>query len=122
MTREVSKERLDRILDQHIWASMGVGLIPLPGADIAGLIGVQLNLLRKIADAYEVPFLKEAVKKLASSLIGGVLLTNVAPLAASVIPSSARPSEASPCRFSAVPRLMPQARCSSSILPQAARF
>ncbi len=74
MVKEVSKEELDRILTQYILASAGVGMIPLPMADIAGLVGVQISMLKKLAELYDVPFFKEAVKKVLSSLVGSILL------------------------------------------------
>lgn len=85
MLKEVSKKELDSIIINHVVASVGTGLIPLPVADIAGLTGIQLNMVRKLAEAYDVPFFKEAVKKSVTSLVGGVLLTRAGPMAASAI-------------------------------------
>ncbi len=85
MVKEVSKEELDRILTQYILASAGVGMIPLPMADIAGLVGVQISMLKKLAELYDVPFFKEAVKKVLSSLVGSILLTNAGPWIASTV-------------------------------------
>jgi len=73
MVREVPKAKTDRILRHHVLASMGVGLIPFPIADFAGLTAVQLNLLRKLAKAYGIPFSKGIVKNTLASLIGGAV-------------------------------------------------
>lgn len=89
MTKKLSKEELDRILRHHMLAATGMGLIPVPVADFAGLMAVQLNMIKELADIYEVPFLKEAVKNVLSSLLGSFLLTNSLPWlasAAKVIP------------------------------------
>ncbi len=84
--KDVSKEETDRILRQHAWASMGVGLIPLPLADLAGLTIVQLNMLRKLAKAYNVPFFKGVVKNILYSLGSGALPVAVSgPVAASMM-------------------------------------
>jgi len=86
MTKKISKQKkLDKILRHHTYASTGAGLIPVPAADIAGLIAIQLNMIREITEIYEVPFLKEAAKKMLTSLIGAFLLTNTAPFLGSII-------------------------------------
>jgi len=84
-TKPVAKEDLDKLLKYHVWASIGVGLVPIPLADFAGLTAIQLNLLRKLAKAYGVPFSKDKVKNILSSLAGGALPTVASmPLAASL--------------------------------------
>jgi uncharacterized protein (DUF697 family) len=85
MSKEVSKAETDRVINHHIWASMATGLIPIPGADLAGLLGVQLNMIKSLTDMYEVPFMEEAVKKMLFSLGGLFLLSKTAPLLGSLI-------------------------------------
>lgn len=70
---------VDRILRQHVWLAMGVGLVPLPLVDLVAISGVQLNMLRKIANAYRVPFLQDAVKHALSALLGAALPITAAP-------------------------------------------
>jgi len=60
----------DRIIRNHILASMGVGLIPVPLVDLIALTGVQLNMLRKLAKIYGVEFYKDKGKHLIASLLG----------------------------------------------------
>ncbi len=82
---EVSKEELDKLLRYHVYGSMAVGLIPIPVADFAGLTAIQLNLLRTLAKKYNVPFFKDTVKNILSSLVGGALPTLASvPLAVSL--------------------------------------
>ncbi|QTA87808.1 YcjF family protein [Desulfonema magnum] len=69
MTKHISKEDIDSILRYHVWASMGVSLIPLPLADFAGLTLVQFNMLRKISKAYGIPFIRKPDKNTLSSWI-----------------------------------------------------
>ena len=57
----------------HVIGSMGVGLIPMPVVDLVALTGIQLNMLRTMAKAYDVPFTKDKVKNILASLIGGGL-------------------------------------------------
>ena len=57
-------------LRNHIIGSMGVGLIPVPIIDLVALSGIQLNMLRKLAKAYDIPFSKDIVKNIIASLLG----------------------------------------------------
>lgn len=61
----------EKTLRNHIVGSMGVGLIPLPVVDLVALSGIQMNMLRKLANAYDIPFKKNVVKSIVGSLIGG---------------------------------------------------
>jgi uncharacterized protein (DUF697 family) len=85
MIKEMSKETVDKIIRRHVYASTAVGFIPLPLVDIAGLTGVQLNMLRKIAKEYGVPFSEGTVKNILLSLFGGVFPPTHAFILASVI-------------------------------------
>jgi uncharacterized protein (DUF697 family) len=60
----------DSIIKKHIIFSMGVGLIPVPMLDLVAITGVQLNMVRKLAEMYEVPFNDHKVKSTLSSLVG----------------------------------------------------
>ncbi len=74
---EGREERLEKISKNHILASMGLGLIPIPLVDMVALTGVQLNMIRKIADEYNVPFKQERGKSIISALIGGLFSLQV---------------------------------------------
>jgi len=67
------EERLEKLSKYHVLASMGVGLIPFPVVDMVALMGVQLNMIRKLCAEYGVPFKQDAGKSVISSLLGGVL-------------------------------------------------
>jgi uncharacterized protein (DUF697 family) len=82
---EVSKDRLDKLVRQHIWGAMAVGLIPLPIVDFAAVTGVQINLLRKLAKEYHVRFFKHTVKNILSALFSSAVPAfSSAPLAFSL--------------------------------------
>lgn len=68
--REETGTNEDSIIRNHILASMGVGLIPVPLVDLIALTGVQLNMLRKLAKIYGVEFFKDKGKHLIASLLG----------------------------------------------------
>ncbi len=81
----VSAEYLDKLIRRHVWAAMGIGLVPLPIADMIGLTAIQLNLVRKIAKAYEIPFLKDKVKNTLITLLGSAIPSATGlPLAVSI--------------------------------------
>ncbi len=65
----------------HMYAAMGVGLIPVPMADLVGLTGIQVNLIRRLCEIYEQGFFEEIVKKSIATLTGTVVpLTLAAPV------------------------------------------
>ncbi|MDM8550685.1 DUF697 domain-containing protein [Desulfobacterales bacterium HSG2] len=63
----------ENIVRNHVLGSMGVGLIPVPIVDLVALTGIQMNMLRRLAKTYQVPFNKEKVKPVVSSLMGGIV-------------------------------------------------
>jgi len=54
----------DRLIRHHVYASMGMGMIPIPFLDFIGVAGLQLSLVRKLAQFYNIPFSKDMVKPL----------------------------------------------------------
>lgn len=68
---ENQKEQSDKTIRNHIIASMAVGLVPVPMVDLVGITGVQIDMLRKLAQTYEVSFMEHKVKSILSSLVGG---------------------------------------------------
>ncbi|MCK5898661.1 MAG: DUF697 domain-containing protein [Methylococcales bacterium] len=80
--------RVDRLTKAHdsiknyTMAAVTVGLIPVPFIDIAALSTIQLKMLHSISKKYDIPFSKNIVKSLISSLIGSSAAVTVAlPLA-----------------------------------------
>lgn len=84
-TNEGRKERVSKIAKHHILASMGVGLIPVPLVDLAALTGVQLNMIRKLCKEYDVPFKEDRGKSIVTSLLGGLLSTEIGASLSSLI-------------------------------------
>ena len=72
-SKEITKEETDKIIRNHMYSAFGLGLIPLPLIDFAAVTGVQLNLIRKLAKIYDIPFSKDKVKNILTSLIGGAV-------------------------------------------------
>lgn len=78
-------KKLDKIIKNHTLSSIGVGLIPAPAVDFAGLLVIQSNMIKKITTLYNVPFVKSAAKNALTSLIGGAFFANAMPLLSSMI-------------------------------------
>jgi uncharacterized protein (DUF697 family) len=72
-SKEIAKEETDKIIRNHMYSAFGLGLIPLPLVDLAAITAVQLNLIRKLAKLYDIPFSKDKVKNILTSLIGGTV-------------------------------------------------
>lgn len=83
--RDDKVEEAERIIRNHSLGSSGIGLIPLPLVDLVGVTGVQLNMLRKLAKIYGIPFMQDKVKNLVASLIGSVVPISISGSAASFI-------------------------------------
>lgn len=82
---EGREKRLEKLSKNHVLASMGVGLIPLPLVDMVALTGIQLDMIRKIAAEYDVPFRQDLGKSILSSLMGGFLPVTLGCTLASMI-------------------------------------
>ena len=60
---------------KYMRASMLTGIIPVPVVDLVALSGVQLRMLQKLTQLYEIPFSKNVGKSVISALLGGILPT-----------------------------------------------
>lgn len=77
--------RLEKLSKNHILASMGVGLIPIPCVDVAALMGIQIDLIRKLSREYDVPFKQDMGKSIITSLAGGLFSMEVGLAVSSLI-------------------------------------
>jgi uncharacterized protein (DUF697 family) len=78
-------DRRDNIIRQHVYASAGVGLIPIPFIDVIGAAGIQLNLMKKLSEIYNIEFNQKIAKKILISLCGGIVPTLIAPGVKSIV-------------------------------------
>lgn len=62
----------NKIVHHYIRWAMGVSLVPIPTLDIVTVMAVQLRMLKKLSDHYEMEFSRNRVKSLIASLIGGL--------------------------------------------------
>lgn len=63
---------VDSIIKNHVISAMGIGLIPIPGVDIAGVVAVQLRMVQKLSEVYGVAFKENVAKAAVLSLAGGI--------------------------------------------------
>ena len=61
----------DKIIRRHVLWSMGAGLMPVPLFDIAAVTAVQIDMLRQLADLYEVDHSQSSGKAFVAALTGG---------------------------------------------------
>jgi len=79
-----NSEVVENLILRHAVASAGVGLIPLPLVDLAAITGINLKMLKDLAEIYGVPFRPELARSAVASLVatagGGLLLIPVVSL------------------------------------------
>lgn len=74
LTAAARAERLVRarsLTKNYILVSAGIGLVPLPLADLAGVMALQVKLVHGLAKVYDVPFKENITKSLLASLLSG---------------------------------------------------
>ena len=70
--QEQDRERLARGLVKYYAAwSIGAGIVPVPIVDMLLVMGVQVQMLRKMSDLYGVPFSEHVARNLVGALVGG---------------------------------------------------
>jgi uncharacterized protein (DUF697 family) len=96
-------EKANKLVRQHVWASMGVSVIPLPILDFAGVTVIQFNMLRKLSKLYGIPLIKPSDKgKLHSFILVLLSFTDDAAVAVvrrTVLPSVSASLAASMAKF-----------------------
>lgn len=61
------------VIKNHVIAAMGVGLVPLPLVDLAGLAAIQLKMVHGLANHFHVPFTPNLGRSLITTAVGGAL-------------------------------------------------
>ena len=73
------------IVKRHVMYAAAVGLVPIPLVNAAGVVAVEIKLLRDLAKYYGVPFQRERVKSIAGALVAGALSTELGLGTASIV-------------------------------------
>ncbi|MCO6487093.1 MAG: OmpA family protein [Phaeodactylibacter sp.] len=66
------KRKANRIVRFRTVLAAGVGFIPFPAVDAAGILAIQLWMLRDLAGLYDVPFKKQLAQSIIGSLVGNI--------------------------------------------------
>ncbi len=82
---ETPEKIADKMIRQHVYMSLGVGLVPIPFVDFIGVTGIQLNLMSKLSELYDISFSKDMVKNIIGAFIGGSFPASAGPLIISSI-------------------------------------
>jgi uncharacterized protein (DUF697 family) len=72
---ELRKEIASKLVDRFALWSGVAGLIPVPVVDVFAVGGLQIQLLRRISQIYDVPFSENRGKALIASLAGSMIPT-----------------------------------------------
>lgn len=73
MTKEKQtdkREEADKIVRSHMFGSAASGILPLPLVDIAILGGIQLRMVHKLSDHYDVEFSEQRANTIIGMLAG----------------------------------------------------
>lgn len=65
-------------IKNHVIAALAIGLVPLPGVDMAAMIAVQVRMVHKICTIYGVTLRENAARAAVLALAGGVLPATLA--------------------------------------------
>lgn len=71
MSKQALDKTADNIIINHVFFSLGAGLVPVPFLDMAAVTVVQLDMLKQLSRLYDVPFGEESGKSLISAIAGG---------------------------------------------------
>src|ERR1700761_1428681 len=78
MTDAEREEAAGQLVDRYSLWSGAAGLVPIPLVDIAAVGGVQLQMLRKLSEIYNVPFTDNRGKSVIASLAGALIPASTA--------------------------------------------
>ena len=67
-----NKKKAEKIIRYRTLMASGVGFMPIPFLDAAGILTIQLWMISDLAKVYKIPFKKNVAKSLIGSLVGNV--------------------------------------------------
>jgi uncharacterized protein (DUF697 family) len=68
----------ENIIRKNLLWGAGAGILPIPVFDVVAITGVQIKLVKELADLYGVPFKEDIVKNLTGALLAGLGAPTVA--------------------------------------------
>jgi uncharacterized protein (DUF697 family) len=73
MSPEEKKSKASEIILNHVGFALGGGFVPIPGADIATVSAIQINMMRQLSKLYGVPFMQDLGRNIISAVVGSSL-------------------------------------------------
>jgi len=77
--------RAEAIIKRYMYLSMGAGLIPIPVADMAAVMGLQLRMVAVLAEEYKQDFSHDVGKAFIAALVGSSVPAAGGPALASLL-------------------------------------
>ncbi|GAU08628.1 YcjF family protein [Desulfoplanes formicivorans] len=72
-------ETVNAIIRNRVHSSLAIALVPVPAFDMAALAALQLEMIYKLAKAYDIPFQAQWGKQITIALVGGILPSLLTP-------------------------------------------
>jgi|SaaInl7_150m_RNA_FD_contig_21_2133909_length_847_multi_21_in_0_out_0_1 uncharacterized protein (DUF697 family) len=85
LTKEEKQEKLDKLVRNSVLASMGVGLVPIPLVDLTALSAIQMVMIKKLANHYDIQFSKGIGKSVIGTLIASLVPATLSSSIASIV-------------------------------------
>lgn len=79
-----------KIVRNHMFGSVAAGILPLPLVDIGILTGIQLRMVRKLAQHYGAEFAEQRVKSLVGTLVSVGAAVTAGSVLKALLPGPAR--------------------------------
>lgn len=83
--RKSRDERALAIVHGHIPWATGAGFVPVPGVDFALIGAVQMHMISRLCEEYQVPFREEFARSTVGTLLAGVVQYTAGNLAAAAL-------------------------------------
>jgi uncharacterized protein (DUF697 family) len=78
-TKDADRDALaSKLVDRFSLWSGAAGLIPIPLVDVATVAGVQIQMLRRLSEIYDVPFSENRGKSIIAGLAGSIIPASTA--------------------------------------------
>lgn len=78
-------EEAQGIVQTSMYCAMAAGIVPIPMFDFIAVTGIQLDMLRRLSNLYNVEFMQNKGKNVLGALTGGGFSASLSPLFASTI-------------------------------------
>lgn len=74
-----NQHEIDAIIRNRVHSSLAIALVPIPLIDMAALAALQMEMIYKLAKAYNIPFKAEWGKQVSTALVSGILPSLITP-------------------------------------------